>query len=113
VAGLADPVVDPEPQAAHPLGHGRAAGADDQAEVGQHRRHPLQVVPALVAEQRRVDQQRVQLHRDEVAGGNGAGVLVQLPASGPGALGEHGDEAAVVVDDRETGDGSIVCTQKG
>ena len=56
VTGLGDPVVDAEPQAAHPLGDGRALGADDDAEVGKHPADPLEVVPSLLAEHGRVDQ---------------------------------------------------------
>ena len=35
------------------------AGADDDAEVGKHSADPLEVAPAVVAEDRRVEQQRV------------------------------------------------------
>ena len=111
MAGLGDPVVDSEPQAAHPLGDGRAAGADDHAEVGQHPADALDVVPAFVAEHGRVEQQRVELHRDQLFGRDRAGDLPLLPAGGLGALGEHRDEAAVVVDHRQP-DG-LLCVQSG
>ena len=102
MAGLGDPVVDAEAQPAHPLRHRRAAGADDQAEVGEHRGDTLQVVPAFVAQQRRVDQQGVELHRHQIARGHRAGALAQLPARRVGALGKNGDEATVVIDYRKT-----------
>ena len=101
MAGLGDPVVDPEAQAADALGDGRATGADDHAEVGQHPADPLEVGPAFVAEHRRVEQERVQLHRHQLLGRDRAAERAQLPARRLGALGQHGDETAVVVDHRE------------
>ena len=71
------------------------------AEVGQHPADPLEVGPAFVAEHRRVDQQRVQLHRHQLLGRHRAGGLAQLPAGRLRALGEDGDESAVGVDHRE------------
>ena len=102
VGGLGDPVVDPEAQAADPLGHGRAAGADDDAEVGEQAADPVEVAPRLVAEHRRVDQQGVQLHRDQLVGGHGAAGGTQQPARRLGALGKDGDETGIGVDHRET-----------
>ena len=109
VAGLADPVVDPEPQAPHPLGNGRASGANDHAEVGKHPADPLQVGPRFVAENGEVDQQRVQLHRHQLLRRDRAAHHPLLPARRFGALRQHGHEAAVVVDYREP-DG-LLCVQ--
>ena len=109
MAGLGDPVVDPEPQAAHPLGDGRASGADDHAEVGKHPADALDVPPAFLAEHGRVEQDRVELHRDQLLGRDRAAEHALLPAGGLGALGEHRDEATVVVDYREP-DG-LLCVQ--
>ena len=68
VRRLRDPVVGAEPQAANPLGDGRALGADDDAEVGQHPADPLEELPAERPEDRDVDEQGVQLHRHELLG---------------------------------------------
>ena len=101
MAGLGDPVVDPEPQAPHPLGDGRAAGADDHAEIGELAADAVEVLPGFIADHSGVDQHRVQLHRDHFLGRHGAGRLAQLPAGRLRPLGEDGDEAAVGVDDAE------------
>ena len=117
VAWLGDPVVDAEPQAADPLGDRRAAGADDYAEIGEHSADPLQVAPAVVAQHRRVDQDRAQLHRDQLLRGDRAGDLALLPPGGLRALREDRDETAVVVDHREPDGllrvqvGAIVCVR--
>ncbi len=101
MAGLGDPVVDAEAQPADPLGDGRAAGADDHAEVGEHLADALEVVPAFVAEDRRVEQHRVQLHRHQLLRRDRAGRVAQLPAGDLRPFGKDGDEAAVGVDDGE------------
>ena len=99
---LGDPIVDPEPQAANPLGDGRASGADDDAEIGEQAADPVEVAPRLVAQHRRVNQQRVQLHRHQLVGRNRATGGAQQPARRLGALGKNGDETGIGVDHRET-----------
>ena len=88
---------------ADPLGHRRAAGADDHAEVGKHSADTFQIGAALLTDDLRVDQERVQLHRHQLLGRDRAAQHPLLPAGRFGALGENGDEAAVVVDYREPG----------
>ncbi len=66
VRRLDDPVVGTEPQAADALGDGRALGADDDPEVGEHPADSLEELPARRPEDREVDQERVQLHRHQL-----------------------------------------------
>ena len=107
MARLGHPVVDAEPQAAHPLGDGGAAGDDDQAEVGQHRGDPFEVGPGFVAQHGRVDEERIQLHRHQVARRHGAGLLAEMPTGRLSAAGEDGDETAVGVEDGDSDRGSV------
>ena len=109
MARLADPVVDAEPQPSNPLGDRGATGADDHAEVRQHPADPLEVAPGFVAKHRQVDQQRIQLHRHQLLGWDRAAQHALLPARCLGALREHGDETAVVVDHREAN--GLLCVQ--
>ena len=56
VAGLGEPVVGAQPQAAHALGDRRAGPVQTTTpRPGSARAEPLEVVPALRAEQREVD----------------------------------------------------------
>ena len=69
VARLGHPVVGAEPQPAHALGDGRLAGADDDRQRGQLGRDPLEVLPRVRPEQREVDDERAEAHRDEASTG--------------------------------------------
>ena len=102
VRRLRDPVVGAEAQAADPLGDGRALGADDHPEVGEHPADALEELPAERPEHRDVDQDRVELHRHQLLGRHVRGVDAVLPAGGVEAPPEHVQEAAVVVDYGET-----------
>ncbi len=99
VAGLGDPVVGSEAQAAHALGDGGGAGADDDAELRQRLAQSLQPGPRLRAEHREIDDQRAQAHRDDRVRRYGAGKHTVLPGESVEALAENLDEAAVAVED--------------
>ncbi len=99
VAGLGDPVVGAEAQAAHALGDRRRARADDDAELRQRLAQSLEPAPRLRAEHGEIDDQRAQAHRDDRVGGHRAREHAVLPAEAVQALAEHLDEAAVAVED--------------
>ena len=73
VAGLGDPVVGAESQPANALGDSRALGADDHAELRQRTAHLLEVCPCVIAENPRVDDEGVELHRDQLSDRHRAG----------------------------------------
>ena len=101
VAGLAHPVVGPQPQTPDTLGDAGRTRADDHGQVGQHPAYALQIGPAVLAKNRGVEDDRTQLHRHQLLGRGGAGEMAVLPAGRLDPLGEHANEAAVVVYDRE------------
>ena len=72
----------------------------------------LQVLPALGAEHREVDQQRVQLHRHQLLGRDAAREHAVLPAGALEALAEDREEAAVGVDHRQP-DGACLVSHRG
>ena len=80
VARLGDPVVGPEAQPADPLGDGRGAGADDDAELGERLAQALEPAPGLRPEHRQVDDQRAQAHRHDGLAGDRALEHAVLPA---------------------------------
>ena len=101
VARLGQPVVGPEAQAAHALGHRRLARADDHAQPRQRRAELLEVLPRRRAEHREVDDDGVQAHGHDGVDGNRAGEHAMLPGQTLQALGQHLQEARVGVDDGE------------
>ena len=68
-------------------------------EVGEHSADPLQELPGQRAEQRGIDEEGVQLHRRQLLGRHRPGENPVLVAGRLEALGEHVNEAGVVVDD--------------
>ena len=100
--GFVDPVVGPDPQAPHPLGHAGLAGADDHAEARQRVADALEELPPLRAEHREVHDHGVQTHRQQVLRTRRGGEHPVLPAHLADTLREHPDEAGVGVDDRES-----------
>jgi hypothetical protein len=65
MAGLGQPVVSSEPQAPYALGDGRAARADDDAELRQCSAQALEPLPAGRPDHRQVDDYRTQAHRND------------------------------------------------
>ena len=92
----------PRRRAAHPLGHGRAPGADDHAEIGEHPADPLRGSPSASSPSTAGSSSSAfSFIATSSSGGMRAGDLALLPAGRFGALGQHRDETAVVVDYRE------------
>jgi hypothetical protein len=100
VARLRDPVVGAQPQPAHPLRHRRLPGADDHAEPRQPRADLLQVVPPLRTQDRQIDHDGVQPHRDDRVERNRAREHAVLPARALDAIRQHLQEARVRVEHR-------------
>ena len=102
MAGLRDPVVGTEPQAADALGDRAGACADDHHLRRGGRAEPAEIGPGLAAEQRRIDHDRVQAHRGQLLDRGRAREQLGAPADGADPLREHLREAAVGVDDGQT-----------
>jgi hypothetical protein len=64
--GLPDPVVGAEAEPPDPLCDGRLRGADEHAQARDRAADPLEELPSLGTEHGHVDEQGIQLHRDEV-----------------------------------------------
>jgi hypothetical protein len=101
MAGLAHPVIGPQPQPAHALGHRRTAGANDDAQAGQRRAQALEVGPRLRAEDRQIDDHGVEPHGHDSVERHRAREDPVLPAHAFEPAREHAYEAGVGVDDGE------------
>ena len=99
MARLADPVVGAEAQAADALGDRGRSGADDDGEVRQADADALELLERARPEQRRVDDDRAEAHRDERVDRRRAAEDPVLPAKALHALAEHLQEPGVGVDD--------------
>jgi len=98
MAGLGDPVVGPAAQAADPVGDGRRPGAHEQRQAWERERDPLEIVQAGDL---RVQDHRVDPHRRQLIRCGGIADHLALPAQTCKAPVKHGDEPAVVIDDRD------------
>ena len=101
VARLGHPGVGAEPQPADPLGDRRRAGADDHGQAREPRADALEVLPAAGAEDREVDDQRVQPHRHQRVGRGRRRQRAVLPPERVEPVGQHLHESRVAVDDRQ------------
>jgi hypothetical protein len=99
MARLGDPVVRTHPEPAHALGDRRAAGAHDDAEAREPPAQALQVGPALRTQDREVDHERVEPHRDDRIERDRARQHAVLPADALEPLAEHLEESGIGVQD--------------
>jgi hypothetical protein len=93
MAGLGHPVVGAHTQAAHALGDGRRAGADDHGQGGRLARHAFEVLPREGTEQREVEYERSEAHGDEPVDGHGGGQHAVPASHAVQPFGQHLDEA--------------------
>ncbi|MEJ7715645.1 MAG: hypothetical protein WKF40_08075 [Thermoleophilaceae bacterium] len=101
VAGLADPVVGPEAQPAHPLGHGGATRADDQPHAGSRSGQALHEVPCLTPEQGEVHDEGVDAHGGQLLD-SGRGLEAEMgPSQAVHPVHENAHEPRVGVEHRD------------
>src|SRR5262249_22908647 len=90
--------VGAEPQPADPLRDCGLRRADEDAEAGDRAADLLEELPALWSQHRDVEQERVELHRDQLFDGNAAGEHAVLQAGPLEPLAQNGEEGRVGVD---------------
>ena len=101
VAGLGDPVVRAQPQAADALGDRGLAGADDHAQPGQARAELVEIRPPLRSEHREVHDHGVEPQRNHGVQRHRRGQHTVLPANSLQALTQHLKESGVGIDHRQ------------
>ena len=102
MARLGDPRVGAESQSADALGDRRGTRADDHRQAGQPRTDLLEVPPARGAEDRQIDDERVEPHRHQTVWTERRGQRSVLATERVQALGQHLHESRVTIEDRET-----------
>ena len=99
MAGLRDPVVGADPEAADPLGHADRIGHHDHTEVRQKAGDAVQIGPGVITDAIDVDDNDIQFHRDQLLRGDLGGKLPEAPSGRFDAITQHLDEAGVAVND--------------
>jgi hypothetical protein len=101
VAGLGDPVVGAQAQAAHTLVDGRLARADDHRQRRELTRHALEILPRVRAQHREIDHECAETHHDEPFDSNHTAQHSVLPSKLVKPLRQRPDEAGVAIADRD------------